>query len=289
MKNKYDKRRKYFMILDCETATLPFASELESAKDKQTIAIAKPLIYDLGWQIVDRNGKVYNRKSYLISEIFSVPSIFNTAYYASKRPQYIEKLENGLITLVSWKTAIAELLEDLEYVEGVGAYNSMFDFKKAIPYTEKYISNLYSNHYYEWYANEVNKCKAILEKNYNTNGNFDGNNFIFRDKKYPMFDLWGLSCEHIINTTDYKQKCYNNDWFSASGKYFKTSAEMVYRYIKDNDKFIESHTAIEDAEIETEIFAIITKKTKNKFAYGIEYFPFRILGTVEQFEIENNI
>ena len=71
---KLDRRRKYYLVLDCETATLPYAANFD-AEAKKKIAIAKPLIYDLGWQVIDRNGKVYRRKSYLISEIFSVPAV----------------------------------------------------------------------------------------------------------------------------------------------------------------------------------------------------------------------
>lgn len=69
---KLDGRRKYYMVLDCETATLPYVTELEP-EQKKTVAIAKPLIYDLGWQIIDRKGRVYDRKNFLISEIFQYP------------------------------------------------------------------------------------------------------------------------------------------------------------------------------------------------------------------------
>ena len=71
---KLDRRRKYYCVLDCETATLPYASEL-SAEAKKSVAIAKPLIYDLGWTICDAKGNVYRRRNYLITEIFSVPAI----------------------------------------------------------------------------------------------------------------------------------------------------------------------------------------------------------------------
>ena len=82
--NKYDKRRKYYIVLDCETATLPEAINYDG-EERKNIAIAKPLIYDLGWKVIDAQGRTYARKNYLISEIFSVPAIFDTAYYASKR------------------------------------------------------------------------------------------------------------------------------------------------------------------------------------------------------------
>ena len=130
--NKIDRRKKYYLVFDCETATFPFASTLENPKDKQKIAIAKPLIYDLGWQVIDRKGNVYRRHSYLVSEIFSVPQVFNTAYYASKRPIYLDKLAKGEIILTDWKTATTKLEEDLQKVEAVGAYNSMFDYKENV-------------------------------------------------------------------------------------------------------------------------------------------------------------
>ena len=96
--NKYDKRRKYYIVLDCETATLPEAINYDG-EERKNIAIAKPLIYDLGWKVIDAQGRTYARKNYLISEIFSVPAIFDTAYYASKRCVYLEKLEKGEIQL----------------------------------------------------------------------------------------------------------------------------------------------------------------------------------------------
>lgn len=275
-----DRRRKYYLVLDCETATLPYAANFD-AEAKKKIAIAKPLIYDLGWQVIDRNGKVYRRKSYLISEIFSVPAVFNTAYYASKRPIYIDRLEKGETTLTDWKTAIKDLLIDMEQVESVGAYNSMFDFKKAIPFTETYINKLYSKDFYEWESFQNKICDGIASGRKTRNENFDGDNFIFRNKKYPLFDVWGLSCKYILDNDEYREMCINNDWITASGKYYKTSAETCYRFFKSNDDFIESHTAIDDTEIESEIFTEILRRTKNKFEIGIIYFPFRMVGKIE--------
>ena len=284
MNTKFDRRRKYYLVLDCETATMPYAHNFEE-NARQTIAIAKPLIYDLGWQIIDRNGNVYAKRNYLISEIFSVPSIFNTAYYASKRPIYLDKLDKGEITLADWRTATAMLENDLQYVESVGAYNSMFDFKKAIPFTELYINKLYSPDFHKWEEMQNRIIDHIVHERPQSQKEFDGDNFNFRNHNYPLFDIWGLSCEHIINNEEYKNLCIDNGWTTASGKYFKTSAETTYRFFKGDNDFIESHTALDDAEIESELFAEIIKKTKNKYEMGIIYFPFRILGKVEDFEV----
>ena len=281
--NKYDKRRKYYVVLDCETATLPEAINYEG-EERKNIAIAKPLIYDLGWKVIDAQGRTYARKNYLISEIFSVPAIFDTAYYASKRCVYLEKLEKGEIILTDWKTASAELVEDMDACVAVGAYNSMFDYKKAIPFTDLYISKLYSPDFHDWLNYQNKKLPWLAKGNRNENPNgFDETIFRFRGKEYPLFDLWGLSCRHILNCDEYKNMCLDNDWQTASGKYFKTSAETAFRFFSETLDFEEAHTAIDDAEIESILFAEICKRTKKKFEMGIIYFPFRELGTVEDF------
>lgn len=280
-KVKYDHRKKYYMVLDCETATMPYASQFNQSA-KQKIAIAKPLIYDLAWKVIDKKGNVYSKHSYLITEIFSVPNVFNTAYYAHKRPIYLDRLAKREIELTNWQNAMDNFLYDLSVVSDVGAYNSMFDYKKAIPFTELYIKMLYSPNYYEWEQMQ-NKFIDIIanEPPKQSKKDFDEMNFEFRGNKYSMFDLWGLSCKHILNCDNYREKCNSFGWHSASGKFYKTSAETTYRFLKNDIDFIESHTALDDTEIETEIFMEILKRTRGKFEKGIIYFPFRILGRVE--------
>ena len=278
---KLDRRRKYYIVLDCETATLPFAATLpENLKKK--VAIAKPLIYDLGWQIIDGQGRVYKRQSFLISEIFSVPAIFNTAYYASKRPMYLERLAKGETTLTTWNNAVNELIEDMAAVEAVGAYNSMFDFKKAIPFTDLYISKLYSPDFYQWEEWQNKICTEIASgTRWESNKEFEPDIFRFRNVEYPLFDLWGLSAKHILNCDEYKEMCIENGWLTESGKYYKTSAETAFRFVTGQADFDERHMAIDDSIIESILFAEIAKRTKRKFEMGIIYFPFRILGRVQ--------
>ena len=186
--NKYDKRRKYYLVLDCETATLPHAINY-IGEQRKNIAIAKPLIYDLGWKVIDAKGIEYARKNFLISEIFSVPAVFDTAYYAEKRPIYLEKLDKGEIMLTDWRTAVRELIEDMDACVAVGAYNSMFDFIKAITFTEEYISNLYSENYYEWEKEQKEKIDFIIaHPQYENKKSFNGKVFSFRNNDYELFD-----------------------------------------------------------------------------------------------------
>lgn len=282
---KLDKRRKYYLILDCETATLPYDSKF-GGDEKKAISIAKPLIYDLGWTICDAKGKIYRKRSYLITEIFSVPSVFNTAYYKKKRPQYLEKLKVGSISLRTWKEATEILERDLLEVQAVGAYNAAFDFKKAIPFTEKYIEALYSNDFQRWEEVQEKVCDNIArgKKAVKRDGapEFDPYNFQFRNNFYPIFDIWGLACEYLLNTDEYRNTCLANNWITASGKYYQTSAEKAFAYLMNDWEFLESHTAIEDAEIESAIFGKIVEKVGIKgIEFEIIFFPFRIVGMVK--------
>lgn len=277
---KFDRRRKYYMIFDCETATLPLVNNYPKAVRK-TISIAMPLIYDMGYTIVDRKGHIYAKRNFLISEIFSVPAIFDTAYYKDKRQIYLDLLSKNEIELTTWKTATRLFEYDLSLVESVGAYNAMFDYKKAIAFTEQYINALYSPHYSAWEQIQNKRMEQIAKGSKPKNKNFDKDNFTFRGKNFPLFDLWGLSCIYLLNNNEYRQFCYDNNLFSASEKYFSTTAENTFRFITDNSNFEEAHTALNDAEIESEIFGLITKKSKNKYEMGIIYFPFRILGKVQ--------
>lgn len=277
---KLDRRRKYFMILDCETATIPY-DKVYTTEQKQKIAIAKPLIYDLGYTIVDKKGHIYKKVNFLISEIFSVPAVFNTAYYKEKRPLYIDMLKGGAITLVTWETAMQEFTEDLKTVFAVGAYNAMFDFKKAIPFTELYMSMLYSDDYHEWLNMQKRICDDIVTgKRKDKSSTFNPDIFTFRNNNYPLFDVWGLACKYLLNCEEYKNFCKVNEYFSNSRRFYSTNAERCYKFIAKENDFIEAHTALNDAEIESKIFWDIVKKAKNKIDMGIIYFPFRILGEV---------
>ena len=94
---KLDRRRQYYIVLDTETATLPHSMNFDGEARKR-IAIAKPLVYDLAWSIIDRTGKVYGSRSFLISEIFSVPSILTPVgirFYIDKH-LYFRRMDSGL-------------------------------------------------------------------------------------------------------------------------------------------------------------------------------------------------
>lgn len=276
-----------FLVLDSETATLPFANEIANNNPelKKKIAIAKPLVYDIGWVIAHRDGTIVEKKQFLIAETFAVPSVFNTAYYKEKRPLYLEMIHKGEIAVLPWETVMEEFIADLDTVDYVGAFNSMFDFCKALPFTELYINKLYSDDYYDWEKMQRRICRNIVNSiPSRRNPDFDDKAFHFRGKEYPLFDIWGMACDRLLNRVAYKNLCLDLGMITNSGDFFKTSAESSYRYLREEYDFDEAHTALADAEIETYILSKILHY--GKIEIGIDFFPFRKLGTTTSFLIE---
>ena len=281
-------KKKYYLVLDTETATLPFANDIcGDAKQKQKIAIAKPLVYDIGWVIIDRIGNIMKKVNYLVQETFFVPNVFNTAYYKEKRPIYMDLLAQGLISAKCWNDIMIELEYDLSGCDLVTAYNACFDFKKAIPFTERYIYHLYNTDYNKWEQGQKNHCKRLIS---GAKDDSDGNPdflkpvFTFRGNDYPMCDLWGMACERLINIDKYRNYCLEHGLLTASAIYFKTSAETSFQYLMNNYDFIEDHTALSDAIIESQILAKGLKR--GAVNPMVTAFPFRELGTTYDYATE---
>lgn len=276
-------RKKFYLTLDTETATLPFATEIcTTTKEKQTIAIAKPLVYDIGWTITDTQGRTVKEENYLVQETFFVPNVFNTAYYKNKRPIYMEMYNKGLIKSACWNDIINILLQDLRVVNLSTAYNAYFDFKKAIPFTERYIKNLYSSNYNEWEKQQKLSCKMLLDKtNIAKNEKKLTPVFELRGEKFPIADLWWLSCVRLLDNSRYKNYCLENNLLTTSAQYFKSSAETCFQYCAKDYDFIEEHTALSDAKIEAYILSKILKK--GKIEPCIKEFPFKKLGSTIEY------
>ena len=280
-------KKKYYLILDTETATLPFARTIaRNEKEKKNIAIAKPLVYDIGWIISDRQGNIIKKENYLVQETFFVPQVFNTAYYRDKRPQYMEMFGKREIEALPWNNIIEILLQDCRNTDFVCAYNAAFDFKKAIPFTEKYIKALYSNYYQKWEDRQIESCKQIVNGYNNAkNEKYLEPIFELRNEDFPIVDLWGLACQRLINNKRYKDYCLKNGLLTQSGLYFKSSAETSFQYLAREYNFIESHTALDDALIETKILAKALQKGKVFPMIGA--FPFKELGYTYDYVREN--
>ena len=217
-----DKRRKYFLVVDVETAN----------------STEQALTYDIGFAVCDKQGRVYESRSYAVSDIFFDEKkiygnydLMNTAYYSNKLPQYYDGMRSGawkVSPLLIIRNEIHQLMKEYN-ISVVCAYNCNFD-KNALNNTIRYIS------------------KSALRW--------------FFPYGTEFYCIWNMACQTICKQKGYQRFCLENGFYSASNN-MKTSAETVWAYLTQAPDFEEKHTGLEDVKIEVEIMAHCFRQHKS--------------------------
>lgn len=218
-----DRRINYRALIDTETCPID--------KDYDKVSPFNMLVYDFGWCIVDKKGNTYCKKSYVVFDVFvKCKNLMKSAYYSNKIPNYWKEIKSGKRKLATFATIRREFLRDLKRygVNEIYAHNMRFDYH-ALNNTLRYLTK----------------------------------------SKYRFFFPYGLkicdtlkmSRDVILKMPTYQRFCIENNYLTKNGKP-RATAEILYRYISKDNTFAESHTGLEDAEIETQIFAYCFKQHK---------------------------
>lgn len=186
--------------------------------DTETTGLEKPFCYDVGYVIVNADdGEVLCRKHFVIEQVWHNLPLFESSYYAEKRPLYVGLMRSKKAVMDKWGYVMQTLRRDIkEYsVQTAYAYNSQFD--------EKVI-----NYNCEWFK---------------TMNPFD---------EVPIYDIWGYASQYITNTADYRDFCIEHEFLTEKGN-CSGSAETVHRYLTKNLDFNEAHMGMYDCDIEAQI------------------------------------
>ena len=203
-----DKRKSYYVTFDTETAN----------------GLDDPIVYDLGFAVVDKKGNVYEKHSFVIYETFcGMKDLMKSEYYADKLPQYKEQIESGERKLVRFSTAKKIFNEVCKKynVKAIMAHNARFDYRSTAT-TQRYLTK--------------SKYRFFLPYG------------------IELWDTLKMAQDTICRQWTYKEWCYNNGYVTKNGRP-RATAEILYKYITGNEQFKESHTGLEDVLIEKEIFA----------------------------------
>ena len=203
-----DKRKSYYLTIDTEIAN----------------GLDDPMMYDIGGAIHDKRGNVEETFSFIIYDVFCADrELFDTAYYAEKRPMYEQQIAAGSRKIVSIYTArrhIHELCKKYN-VKAIIAHNARFDYKSTNG-TLRYVTK--------------SKMRFFLPYG------------------IPLWDTLKMAQDTICKQKTYIRWCAENGYLQKNGK-VRATAEILYRYITCDNDFIEDHTGLEDVLIEKEIFA----------------------------------
>ena len=211
--------------------------------DTETVGL-EGHVYDMGWTITDKSGEIVAERNWLVQENFTNPQRMMGAFYAAKTfTHYAPMLQAGTITMRPWAEILGALRADLLCygVQTVAAYNAGFDLR-VIPQTHEDLTGA-----------------EFVE--------FDG---------LEILDIWQFACETKLSQKGYARIAREMGWVSPAGN-IKTGAEFAYRFVCGDYSFIEDHTALSDARIETAILAECFRQ-KKRVPYGVmNASPWRIV------------
>ena len=199
-------------------------------------------VYDVGYTIANRKGEIVTQYNALVSEIFTDAEKMTGAFYAKKLfTHYAPMLDAGTIRLQSWADIVAQMQNDAETfgVNVLAAYNLGFD-RRVMRQTNNLLG--------------LGPIMPAME----------------------MLDIWQFACETKLSQQTYKDIARANGWVSSKGN-IRTGAEYAYRFCSGDFGFIEDHTALSDAIIETDILTACYA-SKKRVPYGImNAQPWRIV------------
>lgn len=220
-----DKRKHYIIVLDTETCN--------GISTKVGLDLSDSLVYDLGFAVVDKKGKVYEFYSFVISEIFfGMKDTMSSAYYANKIPQYIEDINNNKRKVVSLYEARQTLIDTMKkyHTNTIAAHNANFDLR-ALNTTQRYLTKSKYRYFFP-FSTEI-WCTLKMARQ-----------TIGKQKSYKLF------CEAHNYMTKHKVP------------QVRLTAEILHRYLTGNELFKESHTGLEDVMIEKDILAHCLRQHK---------------------------
>lgn len=213
-----DKRINYLIGLDTETCNGIMVDD--------KLDLSQSLVYDIGWAICDKRGKIYKTRSFVVAEIFcGMKDVMSSAYYAKKIPTYWKDIKKGDRVLASFFNIRKAFLEDIkEYgVKNVFAHNAGFDVR-ALNNTIRYLTKSK----YRW----------------------------FFPRKIEIWDTLKMARQTIGKQKSYQVWCARNNYMTKhKTPQVRLTAEILYRYISGQADFEESHTGLEDVKIEIVIMA----------------------------------
>jgi DNA polymerase III alpha subunit (gram-positive type) len=218
-----DRRHTYGIMIDTET--------VNTHDDNGSLDMSDVLPYDIGFAVIDSYGRVYETHSFVNSDIFYYEKdLMDTAYYSNKIPQYLIDIANGDREVANTYQIRKTLLDKIKQYncKFICAHNAYFDYtalKNIIRWTTK------------------SKCRCFLPEN------------------IEWWDTLKMSRAVLGNMPTYRKFCEDNGYLTKYNKP-RFTAEILYRFISKNNDFVESHTGLEDVEIEVQILAYCMRQHK---------------------------
>ena len=92
--------------------------------DTETTSVGeKPFLYDVGYVIIDPNTQErLAERSFVCEQAWHNNPLFATAYYADKRPKYVDKMRKHLTIMDKYGYIMRQMIKDFQAFNVTAAY-----------------------------------------------------------------------------------------------------------------------------------------------------------------------
>ena len=186
-----------------------------------------PICYDVGFSVINDEGKTLAKFSYVVADIFLDKEFMSVAFYSDKVQQYWADIKSGKRELKQWGNICRQVrMVMAQYgIDTVIAHNMRFDYRSTNT-TQRYLTSSKWRYFFPYGTKFVCTLKMARE-------------VYAKDEQYIAF-------------------CEEHSFTTKNGKP-RLTAEILYRFLSNDLNFVESHTGLEDVEIETIIFFACVK------------------------------
>ena len=198
-------------------------NELVMVLDTETTnSIDDPICYDVGFAVVNPyTGDVIETQSYVVAEIFLDKELMSCAYFADKIPSYWEDIESGKRKLARFSTIRRQIADTCRKyaITKIFAHNMRFD-NRSCNTTQRWLTSSKYRYFFPYGV--------------------------------EMWDTLKMARNLLKNDDAYGEFCYENNYLTKKGQR-RYTAEIIYRFLTNNNDFVEEHKGLDDVLIEKEI------------------------------------
>lgn len=198
-------------------------NELVMVLDTETAnSLDDPLCYDVGFAVVNPfTGEVIEAQSYVVAEVFLDKELMASAYFADKIPSYWEDIESGVRRLARFSTIRKAVYETCRKyaIKKIFAHNMRFD-NRSCNLTQRWLTSSKYRYFFPYGV--------------------------------EMWDTLKMARNTLKHNDEYGEFCYENDYLTKNGQR-RYTAEIIYRFLTDDNNFVEEHKGLDDVMIEKEI------------------------------------
>lgn len=201
--------------------------DTETVSKKTYFSIYDHYVFDFGFCVVDTsNAKIVDKYDVFIKEIWEDEEFMKHFFFSDNYLDWYKgKMDKPVVTMEKAREDFYKITDKYN-IEEIAIFNATFD------------------------VNSLRTTSATFAKD------------ILDLYDFHVIDIWHMACQALRDEEKYKAFCEEKGFVTDKGN-IQSNVEAVYSYIT-NSNFEEAHTALEDSEIEKEIYFWVLEREKTE-------------------------